>query len=47
MIFFYFLPAIGWGVMPLIAKLTRAKPINQLVGTTTAAVSVSLLFTFL
>lgn len=47
MIFFYFLPAIGWGVMPLIAKLTRSKPINQLVGTTTAAVLVSLLFTFL
>lgn len=40
----YFLPAIGWGFMPIVASLTAAKPINQLVGTTTMALLVSLIF---
>lgn len=33
----FLLPALGWGFMPIIAKLTNAKPINQLLGTTTIA----------
>lgn len=37
MYLFYFLPALGWGFMPVIASLTKAKPINQLIGTTMMA----------
>ena len=33
----YFIPALGWGLMPVIASLTKAKPINQLIGTTMVA----------
>lgn len=45
MIILYLLPAIGWGFMPIIAKMTNAKPINQLLGTTTVALLIGTLFT--
>lgn len=41
----YLLPALGWGVMPIIAKLTNARPINQLLGTTTMALVMGIIFT--
>ncbi|MEI5993695.1 GRP family sugar transporter [Candidatus Enterococcus mansonii] len=44
MFIFYFLPAVGWGLMPVIAALTKAKPINQLIGTAIMAFVFSLLF---
>lgn len=37
MLIVYFLPAFAWGLMPIIAALTKAKPINQLLGTTCMA----------
>ena len=47
MTFLYLLPAIGWGFMPIIAKLTNAKPINQLLGTTTIALLMGMFFTII
>ncbi|MBO0452460.1 MULTISPECIES: GRP family sugar transporter [Enterococcus] len=45
MIILCLLPALGWGFMPIIAQLTNAKPINQLLGTTTVALLIGSLFT--
>lgn len=47
MAIFFLLPALGWGFMPIIAKLTNAKPINQLLGTTTIALLMGTLFTLI
>lgn len=47
MIILYLLPALGWGFMPIVAKLTKAKPINQLLGTTTVALLIGTLFTII
>ena len=41
----YLLPALGWGLMPIIANLTKAKPINQLLGTSTTALLLGIIFT--
>ncbi|MFD2307004.1 GRP family sugar transporter [Enterococcus termitis] len=46
MYLFYFLPALGWGLMPVIASLTKAKPINQLLGTTMMALVCGTLILF-
>ncbi|WP_025846754.1 GRP family sugar transporter [Paenibacillus ehimensis] len=35
--FIVFVPALGWGIMPIIAQLTKASPKEQLTGTTLAA----------
>lgn len=37
------LPALGWGLMPVIAKVMRGTPREQLLGTTIAALSVSMI----
>ena len=41
----YLLPALGWGLMPIITNLTKAKPINQLLGTSTTALLLGIIFT--
>ncbi|WP_367378611.1 GRP family sugar transporter [Enterococcus gilvus] len=43
----FLLPALGWGFMPIIAKLTNAKPINQLLGTTTMSLLIGVVFTLI
>ncbi|MGZ0041411.1 GRP family sugar transporter [Paenibacillus ottowii] len=37
-----FIPAIGWGVMPILAHMTKASPWEQLTGTVIGAVLISL-----
>lgn len=37
MLLLAFLPALGWGIMPIIANLTKGKPNEQLLGTTATA----------
>lgn len=41
--FIYCLPALGWGLMPVISKKAGGTPVEQLVGTTIAAFGVSIL----
>lgn len=37
-----FIPALGWGVMPILAHITKASPREQLTGTVIGAVLFSL-----
>ena len=41
-----FLPALGWGLMPLVAQLTKASPKEQLTGTTLTALLFALAIYF-
>lgn len=43
-IFMMFLPALGWGIMPILAKNIGGKPEDQLLGTTLAALVFSFMF---
>lgn len=43
-IFMMFLPALGWGIMPILAKKIGGKPEDQLLGTTLAALVFSFMF---
>ncbi|EOD85795.1 GRP family sugar transporter [Enterococcus faecium] len=43
----YCLPALGWGLMPVISKKAGGTPVEQLVGTTIAAFGVSILISLI
>lgn len=39
----YCLPALGWGLMPVISKKAGGRPVEQLLGTTIAALGISII----
>lgn len=46
-LFIYCLPALGWGLMPIISKKVGGNPTEQLVGTTLAALGMGLSINFM
>lgn len=43
----YCLPALGWGLMPIISKKAGGSPVEQLLGTTVTAFGISIILSFL
>ena len=43
----YSLPALGWGLMPIISKKAGGTPVEQLLGTTFTALGISIILSFL
>ncbi|MBF0796985.1 multidrug DMT transporter permease [Enterococcus faecalis] len=43
----YSLPALGWGLMPIVSKKAGGTPVEQLLGTTFTAFGISIILSFL